>query len=169
MKTDWRRRTNKQTSHWLNLRRLPIHRVPIGPFKQSGGVAPGAPPRASTQPRGPGLRERTEVSGFRPFPLLLSSEPSLLLLPPAVRRAGVSVLYLGPRPRGAGMHCSYCGSSSWRPNGWRFPAASWTISAGTAPSRPPSASPVPQSPTPEASQSLLRAVVQVLAFLCRLC
>lgn len=29
------------------------------------------------------------------------------------------------------MHCSCCGSSSWRPNGWRFPAASWTISAGT--------------------------------------
>ncbi|GAB5567076.1 m7GpppN-mRNA hydrolase isoform X1 [Prionailurus iriomotensis] len=28
------------------------------------------------------------------------------------------------------MHCSCCGFSSWRPNGWRFPAASWTISAG---------------------------------------
>lgn len=39
------------------------------------------------------------------------------------------------------MHCSCCGSSSWRPNGWRFPAASWTISAGTAlpdPFSPPS-------------------------------
>lgn len=42
------------------------------------------------------------------------------------------MLYVGPRPRGAGMHCSCCGSSSWRPNGWRFPAACWTISAGTA-------------------------------------
>lgn len=48
----------------------------------------------------------------------------------------------GPRPRGAGMHCSCCGSSSWRPNGWRFPAASWTISAGTAAlSLPPSSPP----------------------------
>lgn len=41
------------------------------------------------------------------------------------------------------MHCSCCGSSSWRPNGWRFPAASWTISAGTV---APSAAPAPFLP-----------------------
>lgn len=35
------------------------------------------------------------------------------------------------------MRCACCGSSSWRPNAWRFPAASWMISAGTGGSPPP--------------------------------
>lgn len=35
------------------------------------------------------------------------------------------------------MRCACCGSSAWRPNAWRFPAASWTISAGTGGSPPP--------------------------------
>lgn len=34
------------------------------------------------------------------------------------------------------MRCACCGSSLWSPNAWRFPAASWMISAGT--SRSPS-------------------------------
>lgn len=40
-------------------------------------------------------------------------------------------LALRCRLRGPGMRCACCGSSAWRRNAWRFPAASWTISAGT--------------------------------------
>lgn len=43
------------------------------------------------------------------------------------------------------MHCSCCGFSSWRPNGWRFPAASWTISAGTTSPLAATAPTVPSS------------------------
>lgn len=48
------------------------------------------------------------------------------------------------------MHCPCCGPSSWRPNGWRFPAASWTISAGTA---APRAARVPFPPVLVSSQA----------------
>uniref|UniRef100_A0A4X1U2R0 mRNA-decapping enzyme 2 n=1 Tax=Sus scrofa TaxID=9823 RepID=A0A4X1U2R0_PIG len=45
--------------------------LPIGPFKQSRGVAPGAPPRARAQPRGPGLREPDGSERVPPLPLLV--------------------------------------------------------------------------------------------------
>lgn len=52
---------------------------------------------------------------------------------------------------GAGMRCACYGSSLWRPNAWRSPAASWTISAGTS-----------GSPSPPGSLSLGAAPTSVL-------
>lgn len=79
------------------------------------------------------------MSGSRPFPLLVSVGATAAATAAAACSPESSCSTLGPRPRGAGMHCSCCGSSSWRPNGWRFPAASWTISAGTVAPRAASA------------------------------
>lgn len=89
-------------------------RVPqlyIGPFTQRGRDS-RAPPLVSAQPRGSG--QRVPVS------------------------AGLHLrASLRCRLRGAGMRCACCGSSLWRPNAWRSPAASWMISAGTSGSPPP--------------------------------
>lgn len=49
------------------------------------------------------------------------------------------------------MRCACCGSSLWRPNAWRSPAASWMISAGTS-----------GSPSPPCSLSLGEAPTSVL-------
>lgn len=88
--------------------RLP--QLDIGPFTRRGR-GPRAPPLASARPRGPG-------GGFH-----CPRGPRLCASPRC-------------RLRGAGMRCACCGSSLWSPNAWRFPAASWMISAGT--SRSPS-------------------------------
>lgn len=84
--------------------RLP--QLDIGPFTRRGR-GPRAPPLASAQPRGPG-------GGFH-----CPRGPRLCASPRC-------------RLRGAGMRCACCGSSLWSPNAWRFPAASWMISAGTS-------------------------------------
>lgn len=104
------------------------------------------------------------MSESRPFPLLVSVGATSAAAAAAACSLESSCSTLGPRPRGAGMHCSCCGSSSWRPNGWRFPAASWTISAGivapraaSAPCRPLLflAAPPPQFPRPRKPPRLL--------------
>ncbi|XP_007945764.2 m7GpppN-mRNA hydrolase [Orycteropus afer afer] len=94
LKTDWRRRANKKTFHWLSLHRLPILQLSIGPFKHCRGVTPRVPPRALAQPRGPGLRQWDGSERVQPLPLSFSLERPLQLLQLlAVRRAGVSVPY----------------------------------------------------------------------------
>lgn len=136
-------------------------------------MAPGAPPPPRPNLRGPGLKAPDGSEWVSPRPPLVPVSAAAAL--PALRRAGVSEPSPRPRPRGAGMHCFCGGSSSWRRNGWRFPAASWTISAGTAapaPSRPVASShwfsrirgsqrppparpqPCPRFPAPPSSLSL---------------
>lgn len=155
-----RREVGFLSSNWIAWRRIgadgPINKrliglacsacrfssFPLALSSRAGAWLQELRPRSAAQPRGPRLREPGGSERVPPLPPLVFVGAAAAAV--AVTAAACSPCRtLGPRPRGAGMHCSCCGSSSWRLNGWRFPAASWTISAGTG---APRAAPAPCRP-----------------------